>query len=92
MRKFLFLIIGCCSLNFVFSQSPDDVVRNAWFVPMGTARSTSIGGAIGALGGDISAIYTNPAGLGFYKTREAVTINQMMANLRQTILKSPVFN
>jgi hypothetical protein len=80
MRKFLFLIIGCCTLNFVFSQSPDDVVKNAWFVPMGTARSTSIGGAMGALGGDISAVYTNPAGLGFYKTREAVLSPSFLFN------------
>ena len=80
MRKFLFLIIGCCLFNFVFSQSPDDVIKNAWFVPMGTARSTSIGGAMGALGGDISAVYTNPAGLGFYKTREAVLSPSFLFN------------
>src|SRR5438552_9942685 len=72
MRKILFLIFGCSLLNHSFSQSVDDVVNNAWFIPNGTARSISIGGAMGALGGDITAVYTNPAGLGFYKTREVV--------------------
>lgn len=39
----------------------------------GTARSMSMGGAFGALGGDISAISINPAGIGVYKSSEIVT-------------------
>lgn len=72
IRKLLFLISGFFTFSYLFAQSPDDVIRNAWFIPNGSARSNAIGGAVGALGGDISASYTNPAGLGFYKTREAV--------------------
>lgn len=34
----------------------------------GTARYTSMGGAMGALGGDISATNVNPAGLGVYRS------------------------
>lgn len=80
MRKFLFLLIGCCLLKNSFSQSPDDVVRNAWFIPNGTARSNAVGGAVGALGGDITSSYTNPAGLGFYKTREIVISPSFILN------------
>ena len=36
----------------------------------GTARSISMGGAFGSLGGDISAISNNPAGLGIYRSSE----------------------
>ncbi len=36
----------------------------------GTARSMSMGGAFGALGGDLSVISTNPAGLGIYRSSE----------------------
>ena len=36
----------------------------------GTARSVSMGGAFGALGGDISVISNNPAGLGIYRSSE----------------------
>jgi hypothetical protein len=89
MRKFLFLMTGILLFDYAFSQNPDDVVKNAWFVPNGTARSMSVGGAIGALGGDITSSYVNPAGLGFYKTREIVLspsfiINNNKADYRET--------
>jgi len=41
-------------------------------MPGGTAREQAIGGAMGSLGGDISAASVNPAGLGLYKTSELV--------------------
>ena len=89
MRKFLFLMTGIILSGHAFSQIPDDVVKNAWFVPNGTARSISVGGAIGALGGDITSVYVNPAGLGFYKTREVVfspsiILNNNKSDYRQT--------
>lgn len=37
----------------------------------GTARSIGMGGSMGALGGDISAVETNPAGLGIFRNSEA---------------------
>lgn len=36
----------------------------------GTARSMAMGGAFGALGGDLSVISNNPAGLGIYRSSE----------------------
>lgn len=39
----------------------------------GTARYLSMGGAFGALGGDISVLSNNPAGLGIYRSSEVVT-------------------
>lgn len=38
----------------------------------GTARFVSMGGAMGALGGDISTIATNPAGIGIYRSNDAM--------------------
>ncbi|KAA6336369.1 hypothetical protein EZS27_015468 [termite gut metagenome] len=38
----------------------------------GTARFVGMGGAMGALGGDISTIGTNPAGIGIYRSNEAM--------------------
>jgi hypothetical protein len=89
MRKVLFLLAGFFTVSYSFSQIPDDVVRNAWFVPNGTARSNAIGGAVGALGGDITSAYVNPAGLGFYKTKEIVItpsfiLNNNKSNFRGT--------
>lgn len=55
-----------------FAQSPEDILRYSYFQQQGTARSIAIGGAMGSLGGDISALYVNPAGLGMYRTSEIV--------------------
>ncbi len=54
------------------AQVPEDAIRMSWGPVSGTARSQAIGGAIGALGGDISTVFVNPAGLGVYKTGEFV--------------------
>ena len=55
-----------------FAQLPEDVLKYGWYGPNGTARTQAIGGAIGALGADVTANYVNPAGLAFYKTNEFV--------------------
>jgi hypothetical protein len=80
IRKLLFFIVAVCLYNISFCQTPEDALKNAWFIPYGTARSISIGGAMGSLGGDISAVYTNPAGLGMYKTRELVITPSFLLN------------
>lgn len=72
MRK-AFITTGLVfSVSVLFAQEPLDAVRYSWLTPQGTARAQSIGGAVSALGGDISALYTNPAGIGLYKTSELV--------------------
>jgi hypothetical protein len=64
--------------SFVFissslsAQVPEDVLKYSWQPVNGTARVAAIGGAMGSLGGDISATFVNPAGLGFYKTGDFV--------------------
>lgn len=71
--KYLFLFISIIFfLPSLQAQLPEDALRNSWFIPMGSARSLAIGGAMGALGGDISANNINPAGIGLYKTKEFV--------------------
>lgn len=50
----------------------------------GTARSVSMGGAFGALGGDVSGIAINPAGIGVYTKSEIVTT----LNFANTSIKS----
>ncbi len=54
-----------------FGQIPEDAIRYSWYQQNGTARTVAIGGAMGSLGGDISATFVNPAGIGFYRTNEA---------------------
>jgi hypothetical protein len=71
MRNTKYRAILFCCLHFSLvlqAQEPDDALRYAWTQPNGTARQQAIGGAMGSLGGDLSALFVNPAGLGFYKT------------------------
>jgi hypothetical protein len=53
-----------------FGQNEADVLRYSFRENQGTARSIGMGGAMGALGGDLSAIAWNPAGLGQYRRGE----------------------
>ena len=67
-------ILTLATLFFIsqtHGQVPEDAVRYSWYPQNGTARTLAIGGAIGSLGGDITSNFTNPAGIGFYKTNEA---------------------
>lgn len=58
------------------AQSAIDGFRLSQPDMKGTARSMSMGGAFGALGGDLSSISTNPAGLGVYRRSEVgITVN-----------------
>jgi hypothetical protein len=72
MKNTVLIIIGSCLTLSSFAQTPEDVLKYSWNAPGGTARNQAIGGAMGSLGGDITALFTNPAGLGFYKTSEFV--------------------
>lgn len=51
----------------------------------GTARFVGMGGAMGALGGDISTIATNPAGIGLYRSSDAsITFGYSNLNTKST--------
>jgi len=70
--KRLIVFIGILVCLRLSAQLPEDALRASWTTPSGTAREQAIGGAMGSLGGEISSNFVNPAGLGFYRTREIV--------------------
>ncbi|HEY4787060.1 MAG TPA: hypothetical protein VIH57_13475 [Bacteroidales bacterium] len=61
-------------LSFVFNplsaQNESDVLRLSQTFTGGTARSIGMGGAFGALGGDMTSLSINPAGIGVYRSSE----------------------
>jgi hypothetical protein len=57
----------------VFSQGQLDAYKYSQTDLGGTARYLGMGGAFGALGGDISVMSANPAGLAVYRSSEIVT-------------------
>jgi hypothetical protein len=72
MKKIFFIAVFIASAQGLLAQEPADALRYSWYTSSGTARQQSIGGAMASLGGDISATFVNPAGLGFYKTGDFV--------------------
>lgn len=59
------LLLGCMSA--VMAQNQYDVVRYMDDDLNRTARFVGMGGAMSALGADISTIGTNPAGIGLFR-------------------------
>ena len=51
-------------------QSEVEALRYSYQLPLGSARSMSMGGAFGALGGDLSTLSQNPAGIGIFRRNE----------------------
>lgn len=72
MRKIFFILVCIVYSSQLLSQEPADALRYSWYTSNGTARQQAVGGAMGSLGGDISATFINPAGLGLYKTGDFV--------------------
>ncbi len=61
MKRFLtFIALSACAISS--AQNIDDVLRYSTENLQGTARYQGMGGAFGALGGDLSALSANPAG------------------------------
>lgn len=88
MKRYL-LIVSCFVALKASAQIPEDVLKYSFFPQSGTARTTAIGGAMGSLGGDLTAVLVNPAGLGNFKTGEFVFtpnyfLNNNKANFRDT--------
>ena len=77
MKKIIigFLVLATSTLQ---AQGPEDGLRLSWFAPNGTPRSNALGGAMGSLGGDLSAAHINPAGLGFYKSGELLVTSKYL--------------
>lgn len=88
MKKYLLLFFLMPAAQ-VFAQVPEDAIRYSWYPQNGTARTLAVGGVMGSLGGDITSTFVNPAGIGFYKTREFVItpgiyLNKLKADYRET--------
>ena len=55
---------------FASAQNEEDALRFSRLTPFGSARVTAMGGAFGALGGDLTTLSTNPGGIGVFRKSE----------------------
>jgi len=82
-RLGLLLLAIAFMFQGVIAQNVDDALRYSQIFYGGTARFMSMGGAFTAIGGDISSLSQNPAGLGVFRSSE-LTITPQMYNIKTT--------
>ena len=70
MKKYLIIMAAIGSAVAVNAQSAIDAYRLSQPDLKGTARFMGMGGAFTALGGDLSTLSQNPAGIGVYRNSE----------------------
>lgn len=71
MKKITYILSAFLLISFFgYSQGELDALKYSKKDLHGTARSMSMGGAFGALGGDQTAISINPSGIAVYRSSE----------------------
>lgn len=73
MKKIIAVACAMCFVAGASAQTIYDAAKLAERDLNGTARFVGMGGAMGALGGDISTMGTNPAGIGIYRSNDIMT-------------------
>ena len=71
MKRNLITLAALLVASFFYGQGIEDALRYSKVQTTGTARFASLGGAFGALGGDLSAIGINPASGAVFKSTTA---------------------
>ena len=70
MKKYIFLLFAGFAFSVTHSQEIPDAIRYSQDNLSGTARFRAMGGAFGALGGDLSSINVNPAGSAVFSNNQ----------------------
>lgn len=79
MKKILVSLTGLMLSTFVVAQDIYQVAELAATDLNGTARYVGLGGAMGALGGDISVMSSNPAAIGLYRRSDVAATGSLVA-------------
>ena len=78
MKRIRLTILAAFTLfSGLFAQNVDDALRYSQVFYGGTARFMSMGGAFTALGGDLSSLSQNPAGIGVFRASEMSVTPQL---------------
>ena len=84
MKRFSLLIVAIISVASVsVAQNVDDALRYSQIFYGGTARFMSMGGAFTALGGDLSSMSQNPAGIGVFRSSE-ISVSPQLFHIKST--------
>ena len=82
MKKIVIIITASIiTLQGVLAQNVDDALRYSQIFYQGTARFMAMGSAFTALGGDMSTLSQNPAGLGVFRSSE-ISISPQLYHIK----------
>ncbi len=89
MKKKVFALLLCGLPLMINAQDAFDVLQMSQTELRGTSRFQSMAGAFGALGGDLSTLTQNPAGIGVYRSSDlgitmGVDFNSVKAGIETT--------
>lgn len=84
-----FVVISALGMYSAHAQNEFDALRYSQIDVLGTARYSGMGGAFAALGGDMSSMSVNPAGIGvFTKTTASASISVLSATTDASYLRT----
>ena len=84
MKKNITLLLLLLSVATSFAQSIDDACLYSQTYYQGTAKGLGMGNALGAVGGDMTSISINPAGMGIYRNPEFALTVGLVDNIHKS--------
>ncbi len=84
----IFSVIIIFGIGTISAQTAGDALRYSSLQYTGTARTIGVGNAIGALGGDFSALSINPAGIATYRRSELTVSGGYFGSNSNSLLTS----
>lgn len=81
MKQFITILITVLLTTTAFAQGSDDAFQFSQNQYKGTAKAMGMGNAMGAVGGDMTAICINPAGMGLYHGNELTATMGFLDNV-----------
>ncbi len=80
MKRILTLTLAMLCIFVMFGQGADDAYMFSQTYYQGTAKAMGMGNALGAVGGDMTSVCINPAGMGIYRSNEFTTTLNLLDN------------
>lgn len=80
MKRIFTTAVALLSIITAFAQGADDASLFSQTYYQGTAKALGMGNALGAVGGDMTSVSINPAGMGVYRSSEFTTSLSLMDN------------
>ena len=80
MKRTLTTALALLFVVTTFAQGVDDACLFSQTYYQGTAKALGMGNAMGAVGGDMTSVCINPAGMGIYRSTEFTTTLSLMDN------------